>query len=160
MRWGEATSADAEHAANNANVSTMGLGGSSVGRALDFHARSPGLEPQHHTDRVWRCVLVISAFWEVRGKERGSKSSLFTQFKANLSINKQIELDNPCGWYLTVSSRSLIGFSRTMACTSCLLGQACWVYGRGYLQDRRIRKTGKLPGSYLPSKHDAEGMDQ
>lgn len=87
-------------------------------------------------------------------------SSLLTQFKANLSINKQIELDNPCGWYLTVSSRSLIGFSGTMACTSCLLGQACWVYGHGYLQDRRSRKTGMLPGSYLPSKHDAEGVDQ
>ena len=130
MRWGEASSADAGHAGNSANVSTMGLGGSSEGRALDSHARSPGLEPQHQTDRVWRCVLVISAFWE---KNRGSMSSLLTQFKANLSINKQIELDNPCGWYLTVSSRSLIGFSGTMACTSCLLGQACWVYGHGYL---------------------------
>lgn len=59
-----------------------------------------------------------------------------------------------------VSSRGLIGFSKTMACTSCLLGQACWVCGHGYLQDRRSRKTGKLPGSYVSSKHDAEGVDQ
>lgn len=48
----------------------MGLRGSSVGRALDYYAQSPGLDPQHHTDRVWRRVLVISAFWEVRGKEQ------------------------------------------------------------------------------------------
>lgn len=51
----------------------MGLGGSPVGRALDYHAPSPGLDAQHHTDRVWRCVLLISAFWEVRGKEQSFK---------------------------------------------------------------------------------------